>query len=129
MDGDDIEVVFGHLDDPACYPKEALEDLPASIKRRPYRWRIVPHDEAVRACAYAGLSGSLKDQTYQAPDDGISQFADCDLWVVISDRLDLPLLPVRPHLLMVYDYIQRYQTLFADDIHQKFSRVLTLRRP
>jgi glycosyltransferase involved in cell wall biosynthesis len=120
MDGDDIEVVFGHLDDPACYPKEAFEDLPVSIKRRPYRWRIVPHDEAVRACAYAGLSGSLKDQTYQAPDDGISQFTDCDLWIVISDRLDSPLLPVRPYLLMVYDYLQRYQTLFDDDSNQKF---------
>ena len=38
-DGDDVEVVFGHLDDPACYPKEEFEDLPTSIKRRPYRWR------------------------------------------------------------------------------------------
>jgi glycosyltransferase involved in cell wall biosynthesis len=120
MDGDDIEVVFGYLDDPSCYPREAFEDLPVSIKRRPYRWRIVPHDEAVRACAYAGLNGSLAHQTYQAPDDGISQFTDCDLWVVISDRLEFPLLPVRPHLLMVYDYLQRYQTLFDDDTNQQF---------
>ena len=120
MDGDDIEVVFGHLDDPACYPKEAFEDLPISIKRRPYRWRIVPHDEAVRACAYAGLNGSLEYQAYQAPDDGINQFTDCDLWIVISDRLHFPLLPVRPYLLMVYDYLQRYQTLFDDDTNQKF---------
>ena len=120
MDGDDIEVVFGHLDDPACYPKEAFEDLPASIKRRPYRWRILPHDEAVRACAYAGLNGSLEYHAYQAPDDGISQFTDCDLWIVISDRLRFPLLPVRPYLLMVYDYLQRYQTPFDDDTNQKF---------
>ena len=120
MAGDDIEVVFGYLDDPVCYPKEAFEDLPTSIKRRPYRWRILSHDEAVRACTYAGLSGSLRDQTYQAPDDGISQFTDCDLWIVISDRLDSPLLPVRPYLLMIYDYLQRYEMLFDDDIHQKY---------
>jgi glycosyltransferase involved in cell wall biosynthesis len=120
MAGDDIDVVFGHLDDPACYPKEAFEDLPASIKRRPYRWRTIPHDEAVRACAYAGLNGSLVHPTYQAPDDGIRQFTDCDLWIVISDRLDFPLLPVRPYLLMVYDYLQRYQALFVDNTNQKF---------
>ena len=53
--------------------------------------------------------------SYQAPDDGISQFMDCDLWIVISDRLRLPLLPVRPYLLMVYDYLQRYQAPFDDD--------------
>ncbi|MBR0693269.1 glycosyltransferase [Bradyrhizobium lablabi] len=120
MGGEDIEVVFGHLDDPACYPKEAFEDLPASIKRRPYRWRTVSHDEAVRACAYAGLGGSLQYQTYQAPDDGISQFTDCDLWIVISDRLLSPPLPIRPYLLMIYDYLQRYQTTFDDDTNQKF---------
>jgi hypothetical protein len=44
-------VVFGHLDDPACYPKEEFEDLPISIKRRPFRWRTLSHDEAMRACA------------------------------------------------------------------------------
>ena len=120
MAGDNIEVVFAHLDDPVCYPKESFGDLPTSIKRRPYRWRTVSREEAVRACAYAGLGGSLKDETYQAPDDGISQFTDCDLWVVISDRLEFPLLPVRPYLLMVYDYLQRYQTLFDDDTNQEF---------
>jgi glycosyltransferase involved in cell wall biosynthesis len=118
--GNDIEVVFGHVDDPSCYPKEEFMDLPASIQRRPYRWRIMPHEEAVRACAYAGLNGSLEPHTYQAPDDGINQFMDCDLWIVISDRLSFPLLPVRPYLLMVYDYLQRYQTLLDDDTNQKF---------
>ena len=40
----------------------------------------------------AGLNGSLEHQTYLAPDDGINQFTDCDLWIVISDRLSFPLL-------------------------------------
>jgi glycosyltransferase involved in cell wall biosynthesis len=119
-DGDDVEVVFGHLDDPVSYSKEAFDDLPASIRRRPYRWRMMAHDEASRACAYAGLNGSLTSQTYIAPDDGINQFMDCDLWIVVSDRLSFPLLPVRPYLLMVYDYLQRYQPLLDDDTNQKF---------
>jgi glycosyltransferase involved in cell wall biosynthesis len=45
---------------------------------------------------------------------------DCDLWIVISDRLSFPLLPVRPYLLMVYDYLQRYQPLLDDETNQKF---------
>ncbi len=36
------------------------------------------------------------------------QFLDCDLWLVISDRLPLPLLPIRPYILLVHDYLQRY---------------------
>jgi glycosyltransferase involved in cell wall biosynthesis len=119
-DGADIEVVFGHLNNPQCYPREAFEDLPDSIRRRPYSWRLLSHPEAVRACDYAGLSGTLTNQEYIIPDDGINQFTDCDLWIVVSDRLSYPLLPLRPYLLMVYDYLQRYQLLFDDDANQRF---------
>jgi glycosyltransferase involved in cell wall biosynthesis len=118
--GNDVEVVFGHLDDATHFPDEEFDDLPNFIKRRPYRWRIMPHEEAMRACAYAGRNGWLEPGTYQAPDDGMSQFTDCDLWIIVSDRLHFPLLPVRPYLLMVYDYLQRYVTLFDDDTNQKF---------
>ncbi|UEM18196.1 glycosyltransferase (plasmid) [Bradyrhizobium barranii subsp. barranii] len=118
--GDDVEVVFGYLDDAACYPNEALADLPASIKRRPYKWRILSHAEAARACKFAGIEGALANQTYLVPDDGINQFTDCDLWIVISDRLSFPLLPARPYLLMVYDYLQRYQGLLDNVTNRKF---------
>lgn len=120
VNDDHVEVVFGHLDDPACYPKEEFDDLPGSIKRRPFRWRNVAPDESIRAQAYAGYNGSLRRQTYMAPDDGINQFMDCDLWIFISDRLNFPLLPVRPYLLMVYDYLQRYENLLDDETNQKF---------
>jgi glycosyltransferase involved in cell wall biosynthesis len=41
------------------------------------------------------------------------QFLDCDVWVIISDRLSYPILPIRPVVLMVYDYLQRYVDLLA----------------
>lgn len=118
--GDNVEVVFGHLDDPRCYPSEEFTDLPASIKRRPFRWRTMSYQEASRACVYAGIDQPLVHQLYQAPDDGINQFMDCDLWVIVSDRLELPLLPVRPHVLMVYDYLQRYVPVLEDITSQQF---------
>lgn len=118
--GDDVEVVFGHLDDPRCYPREEFADLPESIKRRPFSWLTMSYQEASRACVYAGIEQPLVNQLYQAPDDGIKQFMDCDLWVIVSDRLELPLLPVRPHVLMVYDYLQRYVPVLEDIVNQQF---------
>lgn len=118
--GQDAEIVFGHLDNPACYPDELFAEMPAYIKRRPFRWRTLPYDEARRAAAYAGLTRPLPPITHAIPDDGIRQFMDCDLWVIISDRLLLPLLPVRPYALMVYDYLQRYEPTLDHADNQSF---------
>lgn len=119
-DGRNVEVVLGHLDDPECYPREEFADLPDSIKRRPFRWRVMSYEEASRANAYAGSETPLENRTYQTPDDGINQFTDCDLWIIVSDRLEFSLLPVRPYLLMVYDYLQRYQPFLDDRSNQEF---------
>jgi glycosyltransferase involved in cell wall biosynthesis len=118
--GQDAEVVLAHLDDPVSYPEEEFADLPATIKRRPYQWQLLKQDEACRAMAYAGLEQPMVSATYQVPDDGIKQFMDCDLWIIVSDRLEHPLLPVRPYLLMVYDYIQRYESFLPQAINQQF---------
>lgn len=106
--GEPAEVVFGHLDDPAVYDERAFADLPAEIVRRPFRWRTLTGDEARRSLAYAGVDADADAAQYAVPDDGATHFADCDLWVLVSDRLMLPLLPLRPYVAMVYDYLQRY---------------------
>lgn len=121
--GEAAEVVFAHLDDAACYPEQVFSDLPASIRRRPYRWRTVERGEARRALAYAGREGPAEAPIYQVPDDGIRHFTDCDLWIVVSDRLEYPLLPVRPYVLMVYDYLQRYESLLPPAATQQFAKV------
>ena len=118
--GQDVEVVLAHLDDSARYPDDEFVDLPATIKRRPYQWQVLNQDEAYRAITYAGLEGSIISTTYQVPDDGINHFMDCDLWVIVSDRLEHPLLPVRPYVLMVYDYLQRYEPVLPLTMSQKF---------
>jgi glycosyltransferase involved in cell wall biosynthesis len=118
--GNTIEVVFGHLDDPECYPEEEFKDLPPNIMRRPYKWKTMRHDEAARALHYAGRTRPLIAQSYQFPDDGIQQFNDCDLWMIVSDRLELPLLPLRPYAMIVYDYLQRYLPLMGAADNWKF---------
>jgi glycosyltransferase involved in cell wall biosynthesis len=117
--GSPVDVVFGHLEDPASYPDREFADLPADIERRPFRWRILSEGEARRACAYAGTEGPLTSMTYAVPDDGINQFCDCDLWIFVSDRLNHPVLPIRPFLLMVYDYLQRYVPVMDAETNRK----------
>lgn len=121
--GQPVEVVFGHLDDPETYPEHEFSDWSPSIKRRPFKWRILDRAAAHRAMVYAGLERPMEWARYQVPDDGIRQFADCDLWVVVSDRLAEPLLPVRPYVLMVYDYLQRYVPILPGAINQQFISV------
>jgi glycosyltransferase involved in cell wall biosynthesis len=111
--GECVEVVFAHLDG-ETYDAAVFDDLPATIKRRPFKWRRMSRAEALRAATYAGFAGPLHQPTYMMPDDGIQQFMDCDLLVIVSDRLELPLLPVRPYVLMIYDYLQRYEDFLPE---------------
>src|SRR5690606_31392163 len=102
--GQRVEVVLGHVDDTEAYPPTEFADLPTSISRRPFRWRTLSADEARRAMIYGGRERTGVLPQYQVPDDGIMQFLDCDFWIVVSDRLEMPLVPLRPYAMMVYDY-------------------------
>ena len=107
--GEDVDVIFAHVDDPAFYTKSDFENLPPAIARRPYTWLTLKGPVARRAMTYAGFDAwQPSSEEYSLPDDGMRQFLDCDLWLVVSDRLSLPLLPIRPYVLLVHDYLQRY---------------------
>lgn len=109
--GEDVEVVLGHLDDAGTYTDADFADLGPGITVRPYRWRQIDRSTAARAMVYEGKNPFLEHDYYCVPEDGIQHFGDCDLWVIVSDRLECPLLPLRPSVLMVYDYLQRYVPL------------------
>ncbi|MBY0382791.1 MAG: glycosyltransferase [Xanthobacteraceae bacterium] len=117
--GSDAEIIFAHLDSPSFYPDDEFSDLPANVKRRTFAWRIMRNHEAARACLYAGVDVKLKHDVYQVPDDQITQFLDCDLWVIVSDRLEFPLIPLRPHVLMIYDYLQRYENVIGSEDYEQ----------
>lgn len=118
-----VEVVIGHLDDPAIYSEDEFADLPAGIRTRPFQWQVLPADEACRALAYAGLPQNVEATHYQIPNDGIRHFTDCDLWIMVSDRIDHPLLPLRPYIVMVYDYLQRYEGFLPQTVNRRFIHV------
>jgi len=118
-----VEVVMGHLDDGEIYSEDEFADLPRSVRRRPFKWQVLPEDEARRALAYAGLPQDIEAPHYQVPNDGIRHFADCDLWIIVSDRIDHPVLPLRPYVVMVYDYLQRYEGFLPQPVNRRFIHV------
>jgi len=113
-------VVFGHLDDPPAIQRKSSRIFRFLSSVGLFAGELCLYDEARRAYAYAGSTGRWRPEVYQVPDDGINQFTDCDLWIIISDRVLLPLLPIRPYLLMVYDYLRRYKQYLDDETNERF---------
>lgn len=119
--GEKIEVIFCHLTE--HYLEEDFADLSPSITRRSFKWRVLDSEEANRALIYAGMEQTLKSDRYLVVDDSISQLMDCDLLVLVSDRLSIPLLPIKPYIVIVYDYIQRYVNFLSVEMNKIFIDV------
>lgn len=122
--GEDVEMVFLHLDDDESYPEEEFDDMPKEIQRRPYQWTSLTAEQSRTAMRYAGhQEWEPGSDYYSVPNDDINQVLDCDLWVVVSDRLSSPLLPIRPIIHMVYDYLQRYVPILPHGHDQPYLNV------
>lgn len=107
--GESVEVIFAHLDNEYEYSRDDFTNFPPEINLRPYKWKELDIAEACRAMRYAGYDDWEPDsKKYLIMDDGITQLADCDLWFFASDRIWAPILPLRPIVHMVHDYLQRY---------------------
>lgn len=110
--GEDADVLLAHLD---AYGENEFSDL-GRLPRRPFAWRKIDAQAARRAMHYAGNdSWQPSHNAYQVPDDGVDNLQGCDLWLMVSDRAPGPLLPMRPQIMMVYDYLQRYVPFMPED--------------
>lgn len=115
------DIVFFYLEDKGYQPDEHFRDLPKEIMRRPFQWKNLCADDARRAMRYAGSQGwEPAYENYIVPDDGIAQLQDCDLWLFISDRISTPILPITPIAIVVYDYLQRYESLLPPGADQPY---------
>lgn len=122
--GEDADIVFLHLDEPSTYSDSDFSELPKSIKRRPYKWKYLTALEASRAMRYAGYMEWVPTSPYyMVPDDGIRHLQDCDVWLIVSHRLLYPILPVKPVVLMVYDFLQRYIDVISQQNESAFISV------
>ncbi len=127
QDGGAVEVVIFHQEDKALYADENFRDMNPAIKRRHYRWRNLGAAEAQRAMRYSGLEGwEASADLYCVPDDDVKQLMDCDVWVVISDRVSAPILPLKPVVYMLNDYLQRYEPILKHGADQTYLNAVRL---
>lgn len=99
-----IEIVLataGGMTDPT---PEAFRRLPPGIRHRHVRWRLLDAGESRRALAYAGRPVCAAS-VHLVPDDGIRHLLDCDLWLVAAAGLSAAVLPLRPVVLMLEDWM------------------------
>ncbi|MFQ1687395.1 glycosyltransferase [Aeromonas veronii] len=123
-ENDDVEIIFLHPDLEYLEAEGELDDLPKSTVKRSFKWMTISPAEARRAMCYSGNATWEPDNCdYFVPDDGIQNLCDCDVWVIVSDRLEHPILPIRPVVAVIYDYLQRYRKIINEDINMSFLSV------
>jgi glycosyltransferase involved in cell wall biosynthesis len=118
--GDEVQIIFAHVDDDRVYSEDDFSGLYPEINVRPFKWKVLGRRAAERACLYKGETLTGNSNEYLVPDDGISQFKDCELLLFISDRLARPLLPIYRYAMVVFDYIQRHVKVVTDVENEAF---------
>lgn len=114
--GANLQIILAYCDENGS-DLEEVNDLPNDIVARSFSWRGLGSEQARHAMEYAGNSGWLpSENSYLAPDDGINYLCDANAWLVISNRLDRPLLPIRPIINMNDEYLMRYVDIWRQDL-------------
>ena len=114
---DDIQVVFSHVkDDIYDVNLDFLDLVEENITLRETEWKVFPKEDLQAAASILELDeGNIAFDEFCLPTDGANDFNDCDLWVIISDRLPAPLFTLKNNAFVVFDYIQRYiPEIFGD---------------
>jgi glycosyltransferase involved in cell wall biosynthesis len=115
--GDDIQVVFSYVRNDNYNIYSDFSDLTkANIALRETQWKAFSKESLQAAAALLEINNDvLEFDEFCLPVDGANDFNDCDLWIIISDRLPAPLFPLKKNAFVVFDYIQRYvPEIFGD---------------
>lgn len=106
-----VDVVFSCVANYYNMEKDFGDILELGIQVRETRWETLSLDEMKACLKYSDCHKDIqefRETQYIYPTDNISNFHDCDFWLLISDRTTIPLAPLKPYGVLVYDYIQRY---------------------
>jgi len=99
------EIVFAYPRESGRNEERLDVDPIDGIHERSYQWRELSRFDAQSAMSLAGFDWQASADHYMVPSEEIH---DCDLWLVVSDRISLPLLPLKPFVFLIFDYLQRY---------------------
>ncbi|HUP82486.1 MAG TPA: hypothetical protein VM260_28285 [Pirellula sp.] len=80
-----------------------------AISYREFTWETIPLEQAKAYLRNHGIEiDHFVSKEYCLLADSGDHFLDCDFWFFISDRIELPLLPLKPYGILVTDHLQRY---------------------
>ncbi len=120
---DNVDIVLAHINDTHFYRDEDFAELNNIASIRPFRWKYLTAEQSRNAMFFAGYEEWEPDfQNYAVMDDDIVQMTDCDVWLFISDRVTTPILPIKPYIVMVYDYVQRYVDVLCPQLNQVLNQ-------
>jgi glycosyltransferase involved in cell wall biosynthesis len=107
---DKLQVVFSYSEEGQYEIDQDFKDLlDVGISLRPTKWMIYSsHQLSSLKSADRWKKNLTRSNQYCLPVDGANDFADCDFWLIVSDRLPEMLFPLRDYACVIYDYIQRY---------------------
>ena len=105
-----VQVVFSYVKNDIYDLHTDFNDLwEYGISLRETVWQVFNRETLIPTLPLlARAPETLRHHSYCLPVDGANDFYDCDLWIIISDRLPAPLFPLRKHICVIYDYLQRY---------------------
>lgn len=87
---------------------EFRDAIDEGIEIREISFQEVSSGQVKNTNSFQGRDVALPFQSYFMPEDGINNCIDSDVWLMVSDRMERPLAPVRPLVVFATDYIQRY---------------------
>ena len=105
---ENFEIVFSCVSDFYNINVDFKELIDLGIEIRETNWKKVSQSDVAITLEYMQNNKKLKYPKYLLPTDGIKNFTDCDFWLLVSDQTQLPIAPVNPYAVIVYDYTQRY---------------------
>lgn len=119
-DGNPVNVIFSYIGDTYDVTSDFADLVKMDISIRETRWETITKHEIGIANSFKGVPLEDEKKSYLLPTDGMSNFNDCDFWLLVSDRTSPAIAPLKPYGAVVYDYIQRYFTGITSSNYKQY---------
>ena len=103
-----VDVVLSIFGD-EVYSEDELKDIKQlGVEIRETTWEHIDIDTAKNIFRIDGNITDLKYSHYIVPRDMCHDFQDCDLWLIVSDTVYAPILPLKRYGVIIHDCLTRY---------------------
>ncbi len=115
--GDMLDIVFAYLDCPVFQEMDYFKPIrKMGVPIRKFQWKRYSYDQVLEIYQLMGIHYHPYPEDYFIPEDGSSNFSDCDHILLTVDRVPGSVLFFQPYGLISHDYIQRILPDLFDDI-------------